>query len=138
MPVQALADSRHFDEGSEAGRRVHLLRGGSEDEVHASLLQQVTIRLKGGRIAGEVFIRTKLRRVDKDGSSHDIASVLRGVNEGEMSVVQSTHRGHEAKRYLRRGSSLFAGDTHGRNARKHLHALTSSIACIAVSTSRER
>ena len=58
--------------------------------------------LQGPGIAGEVFLGAKLGWVYEDRDCHRIAACLRGTHQGQVSLVQGSHGGHQPQGLARR------------------------------------
>src|SRR6266511_68692 len=75
--------------------RVHLLDGRREQKVDACRFRQLCVMRLVARVARQVFVRAELDRVDEQGHHHGLALVARSAEQGEMPVVECTHRRHE-------------------------------------------
>jgi hypothetical protein len=57
--------------------------------------QSCSIALEISRIRSEVFVRAKLRGIDKDAHDDKVAVLSSNIYESEMPLVEIPHRGHK-------------------------------------------
>ena len=96
-PVLALeqrAEPLDVDPGLEA-RRVDLLGRGDEEHVHARLFGELGIAILVARVALEVLALAELGRVDEQARDDGLVLAPRRLEQGEVPLVEGSHRGHE-------------------------------------------
>src|SRR5262249_20403584 len=96
LAAKLVTETLYCDVGADAAR-VHFFKRRYEQQIHTFFLQQLSVALKSAGIVGEVFIRAKLGRIDENGSCHRVALRLGRPHQGEMSFVQSAHRGNKTQ-----------------------------------------
>ena len=67
-----------------------------EDEIRGDAAKLLDIRRKRARIAGEIFIRAELRRIDENRDDDAVRRLTRRVDERQMAGVERAHRRHKA------------------------------------------
>ncbi len=132
------AELGDVDPGLEAGR-VHLLRGGREDDVDARLLGELEVARLVSRVAAEINGSRELGRVHEEAHDDGVALGARGGEQREVAGMQRAHRGDEADGAVaarrERGAHLRdrPGDLH-----RSLQTGSSRPAIFAVSAARTR
>ena len=68
---------------------------GQEEHVGPALLEQRLVLFDGARIAVEVLALPELERIHEDAGDDDVRRGAGCIDQGEVSLVQGSHRGHE-------------------------------------------
>src|SRR6266481_395328 len=97
VAAKSLGDFRRLDPGLQP-RRKHHIGFRSEQYVDRNRAHQLAIALEVARIAGEILIWAKLRRVDEQRTREPRAEFAPLAHQREMSLVQKAHRGYECDR----------------------------------------
>ncbi len=85
-----------LDPGRESGR-VQLVRCRREQEVDARGRRECRVAVEIAWIPVEIRSVAELRRVDEQARDHETALGARGAEQRGVSLVQGTHRRHEAE-----------------------------------------
>src|SRR5262245_34996332 len=75
--------------------RIHRLHGWRPDEVDVPGTQSLDVGCEAARITCEVFMRRKLRRVDKDRDDDPFGSPSRISDQCHVTPMQRAHRRHQ-------------------------------------------
>ncbi len=117
--AEVLAQFLHLDEGLRP-QGIHPTDGGEKEEINPRGLCLGSISAGVPRITLVVFHRTKLGGVDKDGKHHDPTGGTGSTEEGEVPLMEETHRGYKSD-----GPSplpqLISNPLHGSNTPDNLH-----------------
>ena len=70
-------------------------RIGCPDQIDTDRSKFFKVRLQRARIGSKVFVRAKLRRIDKDRYDHGIALSLCLLDQGEMTGMERAHGRHQ-------------------------------------------
>ena len=115
---EALGSPPRDDVGGESGR-VHFCNIGHPHNVTVDFGEFGEVAFLLARVAGEVFLRRELGRVDEDGNHRPLGLRLGRFHQRDMASVQCTHGRHEA--------DLFTGAVpvphNGAQRRKGAHDL---------------
>ena len=93
--AQACGEFLYLDEGRKI-RRVEFDGLGVEDRINAALIEQIQVALHIAGIDCQVFPGAELQRVDEDANDGAVAMGQAVVDQAEMSLVQKSHRRHQA------------------------------------------
>ena len=94
---EAIAKALDAYGGAKSGR-IHLLGGGSEQNVHARLFAASAVGLQMRADISRNPRRAELFGIDKNRDDHGTRFAPRRFDQREMAGVQRAHGGHEADR----------------------------------------
>lgn len=97
---QTLRRPRRHDPGGEP-LRIHLILAWRPDQIAAYQSQLGEILRLIPRVAAEVLVRSKLRRIDEDRDHAALGPAMSEPNQLQMAFVQGAHGGHKGHRFAR-------------------------------------
>ena len=92
--AEALGQSVHSDQSRKTGR-IHFVHRGDENKIGAGRPQHFEVGRLAARIGAKILGRSKLLRVDEDGSDHPRARPLRRFDQRDMPGMERAHRRHQ-------------------------------------------
>jgi len=96
----AFGDLAHVD-GRREPRRIELGRVREVEQVGAFARQEHRIHVLAAGIAREVVVRTELERIDEDRDDRESAGASGELHEGQVPLVQRSHRRDEGDELAR-------------------------------------